>query len=218
MYPLASVDTLKFKYLHLAGNTSKRHCTDGPYSDKSFHQSQRVARQQDRTRRRKRFHPLRDVRWDTIYAKVDEAFSLVLDGYDNRTRIDSDPDFKKHPKLTPNFMCLNARCFLHVERGVARSNRMIFESDGRAKAGHDAVTLFSGNALVEVNDVDHSVDSWFQNPASVLRIAVSNQRCGASDVGEENGYNFPFTFLRASNPVDKILRRSDLGRMVGCRL
>ena len=94
---------------------------------------------------------------------------------------------------------------------------MIFKSNGRSEAGHDPVAFFVGNALIVMNDVDHSVDGRFQNPASVLRIAVINQCCRTRNVGEENGYNLPFTILRTSNPLHKMLRCLDLGGTVGCR-
>jgi hypothetical protein len=146
------------------------------------------------------------MHWGAVKAQVYEIFPLVLDGNNDRTRIDPDPDFKKHSELTPNFGGPNERCLLHVERRVAGSNRVIFKSNGRPEAGHDPVALFSANSLIVVNDVVHSVDGRFQNPASVLRIAVINQRRRASDVGEKNGYNLPFTILRASNLLHKVLR------------
>ena len=95
---------------------------------------------------------------------------------------------------------------------------MIFKSNGCPETSHDPIAQLSGNPLIPVNDIDHSLDGWLQNPASVLRVAVSNQRRRASDIGEENGYKFPFTFLRASSPLDKILWRLDLGQTLGCRL
>src|SRR6516164_185609 len=103
MHPVASVDTLKFVDLHQTGNTSKRRRPDGLHSNESLRQSQRVARQQDRARRCKRLHSLRDMRWDAVKAQVDEICPLVLDGNNERTGIDPNPDFKKNSELTPNF-------------------------------------------------------------------------------------------------------------------
>src|SRR6516164_7125597 len=80
MHPVAGVDTVKFVDLHRTGNTSKRYRPDSLHSNESFRQSQRVACQQDRTRRGKRLHSLRDMRWDAVKAQVDEMCPLVLDG------------------------------------------------------------------------------------------------------------------------------------------
>jgi hypothetical protein len=101
---------------------------------------------------------------------------------------------------------------LHVERCVAGSNGMIFKSNGRPEAGHDPIAFFAGHPPIVVNDVDHGVDGRLQDPASVLRITVINQRCRTRNVGEENGYNLAFTLLRVSNLLDKTLWCPDSGR------
>src|SRR4029453_1881926 len=189
MHPVAGVDTLEFVELHWAGNASKRHRPNRLHSNEPLHQSQRVACQQDRTRRRKLLYSVRDMVWDTVKTKGDEIFPLVLDGNNDRTGNDPDPDFKKHSELTPNFGGPDERCLLHLECGVAGSDRVIFKSNGCPEAGHDSVALFSANPAIVVNDVVHGIDGRFQDPASVLRIAVIDQRGRASDVGEENGYD-----------------------------
>jgi hypothetical protein len=119
----------------------------------------------------------------------------VFDRDNDRTRVDPDPDFKKHSELTPDFGGSNARCLLYVERGVTGSDRVIFKSNGSPEAGHDAIALFLGNPVIVVNDVVHRIDGRFQNPARVLSIAIINQCSGARDVGEKNGYNLPLTML-----------------------
>src|SRR5215469_4620148 len=130
MHPVASVDALELVNLDRSSDTSQRYRSNRLYFDESLGQSQSVACQQDRAGRRKRLHSLRDMRWDTVKAQVDEVFPLVLDGNNDRAGIDPDPDLKKHSKLAPNFGGLNARCLLHVERGVAGSYRVVFKRDG----------------------------------------------------------------------------------------
>ncbi len=101
------------------------------------------------------------MRCDAVKAQVDEIFYLVLDGYNNRTRIDPDPNFKKHSELTPNFGGPNEGCLLHVERRVAGSNRVILKSNARPEAGHDPIALLLGNPSIVVNNVVHRVDGRF---------------------------------------------------------
>src|SRR5262245_48557962 len=174
MHPIAGADTLEFIDLHRAGNTSKRHRTDSLYSNEALRQGERVACQEYRAGSRKRLHPFRDMYCDAVEAQVDEIFSLSVDGHNNRTGIDPDPDFKKHSELAPNFSGPNARCLLHVERGVAGPDSVIFEGDWRSKAGHDPIAFFAGHPPIVVDDLDHSVDSGFENLASILRIALVN--------------------------------------------
>ena len=173
MHPVAGVDTLEFVDLHwpampLSGTDPIVFTRTNPFTRASVSRVSRIVpgAASDSTLSRYAWRCRQN-------AKVDEIFPLVLDGNDDRTRIDSDPDFKKHSELTPNFGGPSERCLLHVERGVARSDGVVFKSNGRPEAGHDPVALLAGNPLILVNDVDHGVDGRFQDPASVLRIAVS---------------------------------------------
>jgi hypothetical protein len=150
-----------------------------------------------------------------VKAQVDEVFPLMPDGNNDRAGIDPDPDFEKYSELAPNVTGPSKRCFKHVERGVAGSDCVIFKSNGRPEARHDPIALFSADPSIVANNVVHGVDGRFQNPASVLRIAIVNQRRRTRDVGEKNGYILPFAILRAADPPYKMLRCLDLRGTVG---
>src|ERR1051326_2781834 len=111
-----------------------------------------------------------------VKAQVDEIFPLMPDGNNDRTGIDPDPDFEKYSELAPNLSGSSKRCLEHVERGVAGPDGVIFKSNRRPEARHDPIALLPAVSAIVPNNVVHGVDGRFQNPASILRITVVDQR------------------------------------------
>jgi hypothetical protein len=100
--------------------------------------------------------------------------------------------------------------FLHPQRRVAGTHRVVLVGDGRAEQRHNAVAhdLIDG-PLVAVDGVHHPAEHGVQDAASIFGIAVGEQLHRAFEIGEEDGHLLALAFESRAGGEDA------LGKMLG---
>src|SRR5262245_25917690 len=75
---------------------------------------------------------------------------------DDLTRVEPDAELHRHSVRAPDLLAVTPHRRLHVDRGVARADRMVLVGHRRTEEGHDAVPhdLVDG-ALVAMDRFHH---------------------------------------------------------------
>src|SRR6185295_7407895 len=119
----------------------------------------------------------------------------------------ADPD----TVLGPYALRISRHGLLHPQRRVARADRVVFVSEGRAEESHDAVAhhLIDG-ALVAVHGFHHPFEHGIEDLPRLLRIAVGEQLHRPLEIGKQHRHLLALAFERDPGGEDllgEVLRR-----------
>ena len=137
---------------------------------------------------------------------------ITSDGpYDDLARVQAHPNLDEAAVGWPDTVRVPPHRLLHPQRGVARSDSVLFQGKRRTEERHDPVAhdLVDG-ALVAVYGFHHQLEHRIEQRARLFRVAVGQQLHRALHIGEEDGYLLTLALegaLRRQDPVDEVLGR-----------
>src|SRR5688572_7461016 len=93
---------------------------------------------------------------ETIHANLPPAFGLLCHGYQYGSGVYADAYGERYAELLCYFLCTFTYSFLHVEGGVAGTQRMVLERHRRTETCHDSIAPVADHyALIAMNRVHH---------------------------------------------------------------
>ncbi len=131
--------------------------------------------------------------------------------HDDLARIEAHANADPDAVLGPYALRISRDRLLHPQRRVARADRVVLVSEGRAEERHDAVAhdLIDG-ALVAVHGFHHPLEHGIEDLARLLGIAVGEQLHRALEIGKQHRHLLALAFERSpgsEDPLGEVLRR-----------